>query len=40
MECEGIAINREKMQNLILKNDAKIKVLTAEIYELKMIRKM
>jgi len=34
MEREGIAINREKMQNLILRNDAKIKALTAEIYEL------
>ncbi|MGP1485228.1 MAG: DNA polymerase I [Campylobacter sp.] len=34
MEREGIAINREKMQNLILSNDAKIKALTAEIYEL------
>ena len=34
MEREGIAINREKMQNLILKNDAKIKALTSEIYEL------
>ena len=34
MEREGIAINQGKMQNLILRNDAKIKALTAEIYEL------
>ncbi|WP_169754057.1 DNA polymerase I [Campylobacter curvus] len=34
MESVGIAINKEKMQNLILQNDAKIKILTSEIYEL------
>ena len=34
MEREGIAINQGKMQNLILRNDAKIKALTSEIYEL------
>ena len=34
MESVGIAINKKKMQNLILQNDAKIKILTSEIYEL------
>lgn len=34
MEREGIALNRAKMQNLLLENDTKLKALTAEIYEL------
>lgn len=34
MESVGIAINKKKMQNLILQNDEKIKILTSEIYEL------
>lgn len=34
MENRGIKLNRQKMQNLIMQNDATIKRLTAEIYEL------
>ncbi|MBR8465051.1 DNA polymerase I [Campylobacter sp. faydin G-140] len=34
MESEGIKLNQAKMQNLLVQNDAKIKALTAEIYEL------
>ncbi|QKG28616.1 DNA polymerase I [Campylobacter sp. RM16187] len=34
MENRGIKLNRQKMQNLIIQNDATIKRLTAEIYEL------
>ncbi|MDO5046236.1 DNA polymerase I [Campylobacter sp.] len=34
MENRGIKLNRDKMQNLIIQNDAVIKRLTAEIYEL------
>lgn len=34
MENEGIKLNTQKMQKLILQNDTNIKALTAEIYEL------